>query len=154
MLKKAFVLCMLTGMLVLTACGEDKKLTVFKENMDQFYTEISAIEESISSIDEQSEDAVASLLIQMEQMAEQFQRLADMEVPEEFISVEELADDAADYMGEAVRLYEEAYEEDYVSDSLIQAAADNYASAMKRVNYIAYLLQDKIPEGSAAEETE
>lgn len=154
MLKKAIFLCMTIGMLGLTACGEDEGLTVFKENMDQFYTEVSAIEESISSIDEQSEDAVASLLIQMEQMAQQFQTLADMEVPEEFISVEELADDAADYMGEAVRLYEEAYEEDYVSDSLIQAAADNYASAMKRVNYIAYLLQDKIPEDAVAEEME
>ena len=92
--------------------------------------------------------AVTTLLIYMEQMAVQFQQLAQLEVPAEFISVEDLADDAYEYMAEAVRLYEEAYEEDYVSDSLIQAAADNYESAMKRVKYIAILLQGEIPEGA------
>lgn len=139
---------LLLCMTFFTGCGEKEELTAFKENMSTFYTEVSAIETAISSIDEQSENAVTTLLINLEQMASQFQQLADMEVPEEFISVEDLADDAASYMNEAVRLYGEAYEEDYVSDSLIQAAAENYESAMKRINYIAVLLQGEIPEGA------
>lgn len=135
-------------------CGEKEELTVFKNNMSEFYEEVSSIESNIVSIDESSEDAVSTLLIYMEQMSLQFQHLAEMEVPQEFISVEALADDAFDYMKEAVRLYEEAYEEDYISDPLIQAATENYISAMKRINYIAVLLQGEIPEGATIVESD
>ena len=143
---------LLFSMVFFTGCGEKEELTTFKEEMDNFYEEVSSIETSIASIDESSEDAVATLLIHLEQMSAQFEQLAQMEIPEEFVSVEELAEDASNYMYEAVRLYGEAYEEDYVSDSLIQAAADNYESAMKRVNYIAVLLQGEIPEGATVVE--
>ena len=147
MLKKyTLIISVLLSMMIFTGCGEKEELTKFKEDMNLFYTEVSTIETSIASVDESSESAVATLLINLEQMATQFQQLAEMEVPEEFISIEALADDAADYMHEAVRLYGEAYEEDYVSDSLIQAATENYESAMKRINYIAVLLQGEIPE--------
>lgn len=148
MLKKYLITGAVLGMLLLSACGEKEELNVFKDNMTTFYTEVSNIESEISSINEQSENAVETLLIKMEQLSEQFEQLAELEIPEEFGSVEELADDASDYMKEAVRLYEEAYEEDYVSDSLIQAAAENYECAMKRINYIASLLQNEIPEGA------
>lgn len=145
---------LLFSMVFFTGCGEKEELTTFKDDMDNFYTEISAIETAIDSIDESSENAVADLLIHLEQMSAQFQQLAQVEIPEEFINVEELAEDASNYMNEAVRLYGEAYEEDYVSDSLIQAAADNYESAMKRINYIAVLLQGEIPEGATVVEDE
>ena len=144
--KHTLIISLLLSMIFLAGCGEKEELTIFKEEMNHFYTEVSAIESAINSIDEQSENAVSTLLINLEQMSVQFQQLAELEVPEEFISIEELADDATDYMYEAVRLYGEAYEEDYVSDSLIQAAAENYESAMKRINYIAVLLQGEIPE--------
>lgn len=140
--------CLFLCMAFFTGCGEKEELTVFKENMNEFYEEVSAIENNMALIDESSEDAVETLLVYMEQMSVQFQQLSEMEVPQEFISVEELADDALDYMKEAVRLYEEAYEEDYISDPLIQAATENYTSAMKRINYIAVLLQGEIPEGA------
>ena len=149
MLKKYILSALaLAGMLVFTGCGEKEELTVFKEQINDFYTEVSALEAELDSIDEQSENAVSTIMISLEQMNEQFKKLAEIEVPTEFISVEDLAEDAASYMHEAVRLYSEAYEEDYVSDSLIQAAADNYESAMKRINYIAVLLQGEIPEGA------
>lgn len=140
------------SMLVFTGCGEKEELTVYEENMKNFYAEISEIENAIAEIDESSENAVNTLLINMEEMAACFQTLANMEVPMEFISIEELADDASAYMDEAVRLYSEAYEEDYVSDALIQAATENYESAMKRINYIAVLLQGEIPEGATVVE--
>lgn len=146
--------CLFLGMTFFTGCGEKEELTVFKENMNEFYEEVSIIESNMASIDESSEDAVSTLLIYLEQMAIQFQQLSEMEIPQEFISVEALADDAYDYMKEAVRLYEEAYEEDYISDALIQAAAENYTSAMKRINYIATLLQGEIPEGATVVEVD
>lgn len=149
MLKRyVLILVTIASMLIFSGCGEKEELTVFKEQISNFYTDVSALETEMNSIKEDSENAVSTLLVSLEQMSEQFQKLADLEVPAEFISVEELADDAASYMYEAVRLYGEAYEDDYVSDSLIQAASDNYESAMKRINYIAILLQGEIPEGA------
>lgn len=153
MLKKfTLLIALMMSMLVFTGCGEKEELTVYEENMKNFYAEISEIENAIAEIDESSENAVNTLLINMEEMAACFQTLANMEVPMEFISIEELADDASAYMDEAVRLYSEAYEEDYVSDALIQAATENYESAMKRINYIAVLLQGEIPEGATVVE--
>ncbi len=144
--------CLILGMMLFAGCGEKEELTVFKDEINSFYEEVSIIEDNMQSIDESSEDAVTTLLIYLEQMVIQFEQLSQLEVPAEFISVEELADDAYEYMVEAVRLYEEAYEEDYVSDPLIQAASENYASAMRRVNYIALLLQGEIPEGATVVE--
>ena len=153
MLKRfTLLIALMMSMLLFTGCGEKEELTVYEENMKNFYAEISEIENAIAEIDESSENAVNTLLINMEEMAACFQTLANMEVPEEFISIEELADDASAYMDEAVRLYSEAYEEDYVSDALVQAATENYESAMKRINYIAVLLQGEIPEGATVVE--
>lgn len=153
MLKRfTLLIVLMMSMLVFTGCGEKEELTVYEENMKNFYAEISEIENAIAEIDESSENAVNTLLINMEEMAACFQTLANMDVPEEFISIEELADDASAYMDEAVRLYSEAYEEDYVSDALVQAATENYESAMKRINYIAALLQGEIPEGATVVE--
>ncbi len=153
MLKRFTLLIgLMMSTLLFTGCGEKEELTVYEENMKNFYAEISEIENDIAEIDESSENAVNTLLINMEEMAACFQTLANMEVPEEFISIEELADDASAYMDEAVRLYSEAYEEDYVSDALVQAATENYESAMKRINYIAVLLQGEIPEGATVVE--
>lgn len=153
MLKRyVLMLVTITSVLFLVGCGEKEELTVFKEQISNFYTEVSALENEMDSIVEDSENAVSTLLISLEQMNEQFQNLAELDVPAEFISVEDLADDAASYMYEAVRLYSEAYEDDYVSDTLIQAASDNYESAMKRINYIAVLLQGEIPEGATVVE--
>lgn len=149
MFKRSIIIsCLVLGMMFFTGCGEREELTTFKEEISLFYEEVSAIENNMQNIDESSEDAVVTLLSYLEQMSLQFQKLAEMEVPPEFISIEDLADDAYEYMSEAVRLYGEAYEEDYVSDPLIQAASENYASAMRRINYIALLLQGEIPEGA------
>lgn len=133
---------------ILTGCGESEELGSFQESINNFYTEVTDIEQSINNIDVNEEDAVTSTLIYMEQMMVQFEMLAELEVPVEFANVEELADDAADYMSEAVKLYTEAYEAESVNDSYIRAAMENYDSAIKRINYIADLLQGKIPEGA------
>ena len=50
-------------------------------------------------------------------------------------------------MTEAGSLYHEAYEQASLDESLLMAAEENYSRAMKRVNYIAQLLQGQMPEG-------
>lgn len=146
--KYSLLLISLLSFALLTGCGEKEELTTFKENMNTFYTEISAIGSSIDAIDPEAENAVSDLMDNLNEMSAQFLVLADMEVPEEFSSIENLADDAYEYMAEAVSLYSQAYSEDSVNTSYVEAASANYENAIKRVNYIASLLQGEIPEGA------
>lgn len=139
---------------ILAGCGEKKELVEFHDSINAFYTEVSNIEGSMELIDEYDEKAVTKLQVCMEQMKTQFQALADIKVPDEFTSVESLADDAYHYMSEAVRLYSEAYKGEIVEDTYVQAAVENYDSAMKRVNYIAVLLQGEIPDEATVVEEE
>ena len=66
MLKKYSLLTtLLVSMLVFTGCGEKEELTVFSDNMQSFYTEVSNLENAIAEIDASSENAVDTLLINM-----------------------------------------------------------------------------------------
>lgn len=153
MLKKYILLLSLTGIALLAGCGDNTELAVFQESVQSFYTEVSDIEDAMNNINNEEEDAVTTMLICMEQMSSQFEVLADLKVPLEFSSVEKLADDASEYMTEAVKLYTRAYEEaGKVNEPYIQAAIENYDSAMKRIGYIAALLQGEIPEGAVVVE--
>ena len=145
-LKKRLLLAGLMSLCLLSGCGEKKELTEFKENMTTFYTEITSIGESINTISPDSEDAVSSLLGHLDAMDSQFQFLAEIPVPDEFASVEDLANDAAEHMSQAVSYYRQAYEGESFNQNYADAASRHYESAMKRVNYIATLLQGKIPE--------
>ena len=145
--KYILLLAAILGLFCMTGCGNKEEITSFQQNMDNFYTEVSEIESNIEAIDAEDDGAVTNLLIYLEQMSSQFQQLAQMEIPKEFVNIEALTSDASEYMTEAVRLYTEAYGTDSVNDAYVEAAAKNYASAMKRINYIAVLLQGEIPEG-------
>ncbi|MBR5578106.1 MAG: hypothetical protein IKW28_03835 [Lachnospiraceae bacterium] len=133
---------------LLTGCGKDEKLTAFEENMTTFYKNIRIIGNEMDALDPYDEDAVIQMNYKLESMKQQFEILAAMEIPSQFPGIDGLADDALEYMEEAVRLHSLAYEEAEVIDSYIQASSENYESAMKRIEYIATLLQGEIPEGA------
>lgn len=146
-----FKLLVLTGMLsflFLAGCGEKQELTEYKENMTLFYSEITATGETMNAIVADSPDAVASLLGSLDSMDQHFQYLAAIEVPDEFSNIEAIADEASAYMNQAVSLYHDAYSSEEYNESLAGAAVQNYQAAMKRVGYIATLLQGEIPEGA------
>ncbi len=146
---KLLIIISLLTLGLLCGCGEKKELTEFKENMSQFYTQITAIGESLNGITAQSEDAVASLLANLDAMEEQFRFLAEIKVPAEFSNIETLADDASMHMTQAVNYYHQAYADGAYDENLLSAASQHYQSAMKRVNYIASLLQGEIPEDAS-----
>ena len=134
---------------LLTGCGTNASLTEFEKNMDTFYTEITAIGKSLEAVNPNSTNAVSEVLGYLQKMEQQFQFLANMEIPKEFFNIEDLADDAAEYMTEALNLYTQVYNSEEFVENVASAAFENYNSAMKRVNYIACLLQGEIPEGAS-----
>lgn len=144
---KIFLSAILLSLLTLTGCGKDAKLEQYKEDITAFTENVSDIKLRMEEIDTSSEDAVADLLICLDELNVQFTLLADMEVPKEFISIESLADEAGSYMTEAVSLYHEVFEAEEFDAASADIAAQYYDRAMLRLSYISTLLQGELPEG-------
>ncbi|MDD2973139.1 MAG: hypothetical protein PHE02_13530 [Lachnospiraceae bacterium] len=134
--------------LLLTGCGkEDKALTQYKENMMTFCDQIKAQDTAINGIDATSDTAVTELLDNLDQLNAEFTSLAEMEVPSEFSSVETLADEAGEYMNEAVSMYRDVFTAENLDQESLDIANENYSRAMKRIQYIGDILMGQIPDG-------
>ena len=72
--------------------------------------------------------------------------MAEMDVPKEFISIESLADEASEYMTEAVSVYHQVFEASEFDSATADIAGENYDRAMKRLSYISTLLQGELPD--------
>lgn len=149
----AVILCFIIS-ISFCACGKDAGLSAFEKNMNDFTENISNISNEMDLIEPESETATTDLLACLDQMNEQFQNLATMDIPAKFSNVEDLALEAGSYMQEAVTLYHELYEAEEFNEEKATAASENYSRAMKRVSYISVLLQGEIPEGDDVVVTE
>ncbi|WP_300714255.1 hypothetical protein [uncultured Acetatifactor sp.] len=135
---------LLTAM-TLTACGEDAALTQFKKSMDDFCTSISEIDSSINNIDAQSENATADLLSYLDALDSTFQDFAELDFPDEFDYLENLADESSEYMTEAVKSYHEAYGNGAYNEYIAEYAKQNYSRAYKRIQIIISFLHGEEP---------
>lgn len=142
--KVAFLLFILL-MLTATGCGKNAELENYKANMNQFFENIKIFDSSINAIDPDSETAVSDLLSLLDSMNTSFEQMASLEVPDGFPGVEELADEASEYMSEAVSYYHQAYEGEYDA-ALEDVARQNYERANVRFQYIVSILHGDIPE--------
>ncbi len=139
----------------LTACGTDPKIAQFQRDMDEFCTAVADLNESINSIDAESDNAASLALDYLDQLDKQFQEFAEMDFPEEYDYMESLADEAGDYMAEAVKSYHEAYAGDGYDKETADYARENSARAFKRVQVILDLLHGKDPAAeTSTDETE
>lgn len=130
----------------LTACGEDPELTQFRNSIEEFCTDISEIDTAINSIDASSEGAVQKLLSCLDELDDTFQEFAELDFPEEFDYLEEIADQASEYMTEAVASYHEAYSENSYNEITAAYAKENYSRAYKRIQIIITFLHGETPD--------
>lgn len=139
----------------LSACGKkDEALEKYFDEMNSFTDEVTSIKESMELVDTSNSESVTEMLLLLDDMESQFKILSDMEVPSQFAGNENLADEAYDYMHTAVGMYHEFYDDPESSMSIAEAAAENYARAMKRLEYISVFLKGEVPEGSDIDVTE
>lgn len=136
----------LTCALLLTGCGENKELTKFRENMDDFCTKISIIDTSINEIDADSDNAVDELLSNLDELKVTFNEFAELDFPKEFDYLESIAQEASDYMDTAVSSYHDAYSNDSYNEFTAEYAQGNYARAYKRIQIIISFLHGETPE--------
>ena len=132
--------------LLLTACGEYPELTQFQNSMDDFCTKISEIDTGINNINARSENAVDELLTYLDDLDIVFRAFARLDFPEEFEYLEPLADEASQYMSEAVANYHEAYSNHSYQESTAEYARQNYSRAYKRVQIIISFLHGETPK--------
>ena len=150
-MKKTALMLLLA--LSLTACGQTETKDVqFESTVNTFCDNVVAIDASINAITNLTGDteglaaAKEELLYQLAGLNDEFRRFANMDFPEEFDYLESMADEAGDYMTEAVNTYKKMYgEEDAYSVTLEEYANENYARAYKRVRIITALLRGETP---------
>lgn len=139
-------------MACLSGCGKDtKELDAYYENMTEFTANLTSIKESMEAVDTSSEDATAQILACLDELQEQFRVLSEIEVPKQFESNEDLADEAYSYMQTAVEGFHDYYDDPESDYSAFEVACENYERAMKRVNYISSILKGEVPEGEDVE---
>lgn len=143
--RKAVCLAGCLSLLLLTGCGKDQELEQFYSEMESFTERAAQDFQTLSGIDPSSETAVDELLSAMDSLAETFSLLAEISVPEEFASIEEIADEASSYMTEAAALYREAYADGGYSENTAATAQENYDRAVMRMNIISEVLQGETP---------
>lgn len=148
-MKKGKTKYLLTAVLLvsvlLAGCGKNAELDKFYSEMDDFTAQVDISFDNLNSLDPESETGVEDMLAAMDDLAAQFTTLADIEVPRQFSAVEDLADEAGEYMAEAASLYREAYADEEYNENVASAALEYYNRAVKRLNYISQILQGEMP---------
>lgn len=148
MKKTWFLLAAFLLALALTGCGKkDDDLEQYKSEMTEFTNTINDLVSKIENIDLESETRTQELLGYLDEMDAAFVAMGNLEVPEQFANIEELADDASANLSKSVSLYHQAFDnpEDY-DPQLIDAALEYYGRAFKRLDYIGTILQGDLPE--------
>ena len=138
----------------LTGCGEDEALDTYQEEMETFFEHIAEFDENMNAIDVSQEDYVSQLLSYLDALDAEVAWMAELEVPEQFSAVDDLADEASENMRQAVSYFHMAYEAEEFMPNYEEAAREYYERANLRIQYIIMLLHGEIPEGENITYTE
>ena len=144
-----YIIGTLTTVLCLTACGhtnEEKELADFSSSISSFTASIQDANQQINELDVNDANASQELLSILDGLDEKFKELADLSVPEQYQSIETLADEASENMTNAVSYFHSAYEGEAFDEQDADVAYQYYTRAMVRIEYIGYVLVGEIPE--------
>ena len=147
--KCKYIIGTLTTVLCLTACGhtnEEKGLADFSSSISSFTASIQDANQQINELDVNDANASQELLSILDGLDEKFKELADLSVPEQYQSIETLADEASENMTNAVSYFHSAYEGEAFDEQDADVAYQYYTRAMVRIEYIGYVLVGEIPE--------
>lgn len=132
----------------LTGCGNsaEKELATFSENISDFTSVVKDTDQRINAIDVSSDDASEELLNILDELNEEFKDLSELDIPEQYSGIKSLADEASEYMSNAVTYYHSAYDSGAFNSQDADTAYQYYTRAMTRVEYIGYILSGEIPK--------
>lgn len=150
---KRLALLLLSAVLLTGCANEDTEILAFKEDVNAFCNNIVEIDTSINEISNNTQDteglaeAKKELLTCLDNLEEEFAKFSALNFPEEYDYLEEMAEEADEYMTEAVNYYHTIYEDDEkYNASMEEYANENYARAYKRIKVIVALLRGETPD--------
>lgn len=138
----SLILSILSAVLILTGCGKSDtaELDSYQASMSTFCDNIAYINDQINALDGTGESDVETLLGHLDTLDEQFAQMAELTVPNEFVTIEKLADEASENMTMAVSYYHEAYGSGTFNQNYADAAYEYYTRANTRLGYILKVL--------------
>lgn len=149
--KSLTILAVMVTIICLGGCNtktdEEKMLADFSASISDFTTTIKEADQQINAIDATSEEAPSELLTILDGLDEEFKKLSELTVPEQYKSIEDLADEACTNMSNAVSYYHSAYDTGVYNEQDADIAYQYYTRAMTRIQYIGYILVGEVPEG-------
>lgn len=125
---------------LLTGCGENPIEAKFNNEINEFCEHVSDIGAKIDAIQVEAEEnsiryATSDLLSYLDALELEFMKFSNIDFPEKFDYLEDMADEAGQYMSEAASSYHKAYEDGY-NQTMEEYAQENYARACKRMQVI------------------
>lgn len=137
-----FILSASFAAFLLTGCGSDTadELSTYQASMNTFCDNISYINDQINALDGTGESDVETLLNNLDTLDDQFSQMAELTVPDEFATIDNLADEASENMSMAVSYYHEAYDSGTFNPNYADAAYEYYTRANVRLGYILQIL--------------
>ena len=149
---KKLAILLLTSIL-LTGCSNenDAALAKLENEINTFCDNVLKIDTAINQITNITADeaglkiATKDLMYNLDILKDEFVKFSNIDFPEEYDYLESVADEASDYMTEAVKSYHTVYEENY-TESMEKYAQENYSRAYKRVQIILDVLQGDTEE--------
>ncbi len=142
---KKKLLLLAACLFLLSGCGENPIDAKFDSEINEFCEHVSAIGARIDAIQVEAEEssiryATSDLLSCLDELEVEFMKFSNIDFPEEFDYLEDMADEAGQYMAEAAASYHKAYEDGYHQE-MEEYARENYSRACRRVQVILALLR-------------
>ena len=149
----------LMSALLLSACGKtaetapDEELTQFRTTVDAFCQKVAETDTKINSINTTGSDPsvyTAEIIENLNDLNTAFTNFAAVDFPSQYDYLEHLADEAADYMSQAVTGYTRVYSDSSLSADQMQtefdSATEYYDAAFKRIKVIMTFLNGETSE--------
>lgn len=149
MKKKLYMFtCLLFISVSLTACGkiEAPDYSEYQNQMDNFFTGVSTLDEEINELNPTDETSITTLFEYLDELEGQFKYFSEIEVPEDFQVTESLADEAYDYMKQANEYFRQSFSGNTYNEYTWEAGMECYERANKRMQYVIDIIHGKLPE--------
>ena len=139
----------LSWAVLLTGCssGEKEELESYYETMDSFLEKVRQETLSLEELDPSDPQAAETAVGILDEMKQSFSEAASADTPEEYVNVQEMIEQADDYLEGASGHFHDALAENPMNGDLYETGVKYYEKAMERIDYAITFLHGEVPEG-------
>lgn len=146
------LLIYLLALALFSLCGCEKENeetpiidTAFETDVNEICESIAKLDKEMNSIKPDSEQACSDMLNKLATMEDAFEQFAALHFTDNFSYLQQYAEEAKDYMTEAVSVYREIYSLTDYDSARDEYAKENYRRAFKRMQAVLAVLRGEDP---------